>query len=335
MALVARRDTFMAFKHFKTFQAVLCVLGIVLLTWIIVKIGPLQILENFQTLSWRLLLIIALASISYMFHTLGWLQYFKANNKDISFWKLFKIKIAGEATNTLTPLSFVGGDPVRAILLHNSDPSLGSGASVVVDRTVYVISTILLITLGLIMGFMRLSIPSEIRMTLLFIIVLLIVGLYLLIHHQRGGFFISMLNLAKKMRIKKDFTEKTLEKCHALDTSIKTFYMSNKRRFLLSIFLQFLGRLEGVLEVFLLSYFLGIPMDFWTAFFLTALFPLLNFAFGIIPGNVGVLEGATGIAFHLLKLGVADGGTLQLCRRIRSVFWILVGLIIMARHDQD
>jgi uncharacterized protein (TIRG00374 family) len=321
-------------KHFKKIQIALCILGFGLLTWIILKIGPEKILGNFYDLSWRLVLVIAVTSSGHFFNTLGWLQFFKANKTPVSLWDLFKIKIAGEATNTLTPLSFVGGDPIRAIMLHHKEPQVAGSASIVVDRTVFVISTVLLVIAGLMMGFLKLSIPLEIRLILIGAITALILGLFFLIRHQRGGFFISTLGLAKKFRIRKEYSEKTLEKCREFDDSIKLFYGRNKRRFAASILFHFLGRFVGVFEVFFLAYFLGIPMDFWTAFFLTALFPLLNFAFGIIPGNVGVLEGATGVAFHLLKLGLADGVTLQLCRRIRSVFWILVGLLIIASHGK-
>ncbi len=138
----------------------------------------------------------------------------------------------------------------------------------------------------------------------------------------------------KKFRIKKEFSQKTLDKCHEFDHDIKLFYKRSKKRFSLAIVYQFLGRCDGVLEVYLLAYFLGIPMDLWTAFFLTALIPLFNFVCVIIPGNVGVLEGATGIAFHLLKFSMADGVTLQLCRRIRSIFWTLIGLFFIASHSK-
>ena len=85
----------------------------------------------------------------------------------------------------------------------------------------------------------------------------------------------------------------------------------------------------GVGEIYLIARLLKIPIGFEGALYLASLTVLINIVFVFIPGSMGVLEGAFGALCHLLNLNPLSGVAIQLVRRLRAIFWVFVGLILM------
>ena len=61
------------------------------------------------------------------------------------------------------------------------------------------------------------------------------------------------------------------------------------------------------------------------AFILEALTKLINAVGTINPGNVGTYEGGNMAMMKLVGLAPAEGLTLGLCRRFRSIVWAIIG----------
>jgi uncharacterized membrane protein YbhN (UPF0104 family) len=74
---------------------------------------------------------------------------------------------------------------------------------------------------------------------------------------------------------------------------------------------------------------LGYPVSFVAAFLLTSLSLVINSAFFFIPSGVGVFEGGHVFLFHLLGLDPGLGLGVGIIRRIRKVFWILMGFLVL------
>jgi hypothetical protein len=51
-----------------------------------------------------------------------------------------------------------------------------------------------------------------------------------------------------------------------------------------------------------------------------------------MPLQPGVAEWTTGYVTQLLGYGTAVGGTLSIVRKVRTVFWVLIGTIIHVRR---
>ena len=132
--------------------------------------------------------------------------------------------------------------------------------------------------------------------------------------------------------MKKDFSEKTWKRLERLDDAIHDCYRHNREVFWEALSLHFLVRVVGVFEVYLIGRFLDIPMSFMAALFLTSVTPLINMLFAIIPNSIGVLEGSTALIFHWIGLVPADGVSLQIIRRLRSLIWTAIGLLVIATH---
>jgi len=158
------------------------------------------------------------------------------------------------------------------------------------------------------------------------------------------------------------------ETSHAerLDASLRHFYRHRWRRFLLSVAFHLGGWMLGVLETMVFLWILNMPVGVGTAAVIEALGSGVRFATFLVPGSVGVLEGANagvfaalglgasaGLAFSLvfatflvpgsvgvleganagvfaaLGLGASAGLAFSLVRRARQVVWIGLGLLVL------
>jgi glycosyltransferase 2 family protein len=114
-----------------------------------------------------------------------------------------------------------------------------------------------------------------------------------------------------------------------LDARLRRYYRENWGRFVLSVTFHFGGWLLGALEVLVMLYVLEIPVSMATATVIEAVGSGVRFASFLVPGSVGVLEGANTGVFAALGLGASAGLAFSLVRRARQGVWIGIGLIVL------
>jgi uncharacterized membrane protein YbhN (UPF0104 family) len=114
-----------------------------------------------------------------------------------------------------------------------------------------------------------------------------------------------------------------------MDRNIAAFYRRDRRGFLSSLGLHALSWVFGVAEVFYLLSVLGQPLPLVSAFLFCSLSLIINTAFFFVPSGVGVFEGGHVFLFHLLGLGTGLGLAVGIIRRIRRLFWVAVGLLLL------
>src|SRR3989338_7719195 len=116
-----------------------------------------------------------------------------------------------------------------------------------------------------------------------------------------------------------------------LDDTIAEFYSTNRRGFYLCFLFYFLGWLAGMLEVYLILNFLGVPIDLTSAFIIEALFTVARSASSFIPGSLGGQEGGVLLVFLALSLTAQVSMSFCIIRRIREALWVGAGLVVLAK----
>ncbi len=304
-------------------------LGACLLLWIIRKLGWQELLTGFRTLGWKIVVPVFIILPCYLMYTVSWELFLKRfDTHSIRFWELFRIKVGGEAANTLTPLNFAGGDPVRVVLLSKRFPATISGASVIVDRTMQILAIVSLIFLGNAVALFKLDLPESLRYLLGGTVVLLIFGIFIFVLLQTKGLSEKIFRLGQRLKIK-SLSEERLKKMQEMDGHIVAFYRNDRRLFIVCFLLHFGARLIGILEILFIGRVLDVPMGYWEATFFAAVIPMINMMGVFIPGNLGVLEGALSSLFFALHWNPSDGVVLQIARRARSGLWIGIGLMFI------
>lgn len=311
------------------------IVGAIILVYLIHRIGVGAIISNIKALSWRIIPIFAVGFVWYLLYTAAWRQFLKRLSKGIKFWDLFRIKIAGEAVNTLTPANFLGGDPMRIHLLKKNFPTTEGAASVVVDRTLHSMATLTVIIFGISVAFLTFErLPSNIKFGVPIAMLVAITFMAFILIHQHKGLFSLFMNICKRLRIKKTFSERIIARFEELDSHIIDFYKENKRGFWIALSCHTAGRLLGILEIYLIGRCVSDDFTAFAALVLCAMTPVVNAVFTFVPGALGIMEGAYSGVLYLLHLDPAIGITIQITKRLRAGCWILLGLIFLGTHDR-
>ncbi len=300
--------------------------GLAFLALLIYKVGINTILGQITDLGWMALPVFLVGILWNLLYTVAWQVFLKGHGGHISFWALLRIKLAGEAINTVTPANFLGGDPVRIYLLKKYYRWTAGAASVVVDRTLHAMASTLAIIIGTSMAFWRLdTIPQNIKVGLPIVVFAFVIFVAFVFLHQRQGFFSFLMDAARRLRLKREFSRDTLRRCTEMDEDISRFYLRNPGGFWTAFLLHFSGRVLGVVEIYLIAVVAYPNFTFMEAWILGAVAPIINTLFTFIPGAIGVLEGASAGALMIMGIPGSVGITIQLVRRIRQATWIGLG----------
>ena len=315
-------------------RLILLLLGLLTLTGLVWHIGPTRIVEAVAELGPLALLAILLPSlVMYLLEAYGWRLTLGAHTRTTSYGRLLAIRTAGEVFNMTTPTGYVGGEPLKAYLLKRQGVPLVDGlASVVVAKTVMTIAQLLFILLGVGLGLWILGAPGSgawFGLAALVSLGLLAFGVVGFLIIQRRGLFTGLLNVLRYVRIRIRYLEQREEKLGELDRTILRFYTEQQGTFLLATGFFFLGWLAEAVEVYVILYFLGVPVDILASISIGALSVFIKGGTFFIPGSLGAQEG--GNLALLLAFGYTDltGITFALLRRVREIVWILLGLLCL------
>ena len=85
----------------------------------------------------------------------------------------------------------------------------------------------------------------------------------------------------------------------------------------------------GALEIYLILHVLGEPLPFVSVYLFHSLMMVINVIFGFVPYGMGVFEGGHVFLFHIMGLEPGTGLAVGIIRRIRKIFWMLLGLLLL------
>ncbi|OGX06847.1 MAG: hypothetical protein A3K11_15130, partial [Nitrospirae bacterium RIFCSPLOWO2_12_FULL_63_8] len=247
-------------------RLILLLVGLFTFAGLIWHIGPANILSAVASIGPVALLVILLPSlIMYVLEAYGWRLTLRHHAAALSFGRLLMIRTAGEVVNMTTPAAYVGGEPLKAVLLKpHGVPMIEALASVITAKTTMTIAQVMFILLGvgLAFGLVGTSASGDSNAPLLAALVgvgLLLFGIALFVMVQRIGLFLGLLNVLRWCRIRIPYLETREDKLRELDRTILDFYTRDRRAFLLSIGFFFFGWMAEALEVYAILYFIGGP----------------------------------------------------------------------------
>lgn len=315
-------------------RLVLLLLGLLTLIGLVWHIGPDRIVETSSRLGPLAIVAILLPSLlMYLLEAYGWRLTLGVQAARLSFFRLLSVRTAGELVNLTTPVAYVGGEPLKAYLLRPYGISLVDGlASVVLARTVMTITLILFILLAIGLAVLTLGADGSRSLGLAAVLSvgLLAFGTGAFVLIQSRGLFTVLLSTLRAVRLRIRYLEEREQKLRDLDTTISTFYTRQRGRFALSALMFFFGWMAEALEVYVILYYLGGPIDAVTSIAICGLSVLIKGGTFFIPGSLGAQE--AGNFALLLTFGYPDttGITFALLRRLREVVWIVIGLACLA-----
>ena len=308
-------------------------LGLVLLGYLIGELGTDAVLESLYRVKWLLLLILVPSCIWHLSNTVAWSFAFPPDAFKPKLRSLLGAKLAGEAVNQLTPFANLGGEPLKAYLLKYKTPGPLGMASVVIDKTAQLVVGLVFTIAGLIYLFyhhdLSRFVPVSYKLTLVSMVVASALALWFFSRKQ-DRLFTSLFRLLRGFGIRTQLIEKNMGRAERVDTSISYFYRVHKKRFLQALFFQSLGWFMGICETYVIVTILDTGINFGFCVLLSSLTSIINALFFFLPSNIGVMEGGQVFLFTMLGLDPGLGLSMGLLRRLRRVFWTVVGWFLLS-----
>jgi uncharacterized protein (TIRG00374 family) len=308
-------------------------LGLLIVGFLIHEVGWASITSSLGLLGSGYFIVLLYPLVWILLNTEGWYSVVAVHHPEIAFATLFRIRLAGESFNALLPSGYVGGEPLKAKLLSEDMPLREAAASVLMAKAAQSVGLVLFIGLGLTIGgrsgkFSVLHQPAELT-ALLFLAVGIGIFLWLL---ASRGFSRAAELLHRRLPFERLTT--MLPRLAALDDSLGAYYRQGRRQFLFSILWHSAGWMAGALELVVLFYLLGTPIHWREGWFIGALAQLGSVVGLFAPAGVGLYEGGHYLAAQMLGLPPALGVTVALIRRVRELFWNMIGILIFWRSTK-
>jgi uncharacterized protein (TIRG00374 family) len=304
-------------------RALLFAGGVVLLGFLVSRVGIDTLTATLGRLTWWELVLICLPYALIMaVDTLGW--RFAFTGRPPPYLRLLAARTAGEALNVVTAVGSVGGEAVKVWLLRGATSYEQSVPSVVIAKTTATIAQALFLLLGLLLALATPWLDGQILTAMIALLVVETLAVAGFLLSQLGG----VVGRAGRVLAWTGLVKET-GAAERLDATLRRFYREQWGRFALSVGFHLAGWLLGVLEALVMLHVLQIPAGVTTAAVIESLGSGVRFVSFLVPGNLGVLEGANTGVFALLGLGAGTGLAFTLVRRARQTAWIVLGLVVL------
>lgn len=311
-------------------SAILC-LG--MFVYFIIRANPGELLRLIGRLSpFGIMLLILLRFLFWVIRTVSWrLVLTRCSSDHVSFSTLFWAELAGHAMGYFTPSAKLGGDAIRAMMI-SPVPKNQALASVVIDKTIELIATILMMSLGLFITLVRIHMAATQRIVFLSLTALMALFIFVFFRKQKKGLFIWILDSLKKLRIKSKYFELKRERLIETDKIIADFYSRHRRPFLNSFILYISMIMLWVVEMHLSFLFLGMrEITLLKSFLITTLGIVANIV-PVIPAGIGIYDLSYLPIFAIFRIPLKFGIAVILLRRLLNLLLAVIGLIPMLRR---
>ncbi len=277
------------------------------------------------------LAVAAVYLLAFLIDTASWqLALPSVRLNGVWLYRLWKVRMAGEALNLVIPAGSLGGEPVKAVLLKRGH-GIGyrdAAASLVIAKTVNLLSLIAFSAVGF--GFMLgvEALPRSFVLAAglgLLALGLGVAGFYAVQRWGAASFLVRRLTgrLAGRFGGR---LEGFLERIRAVDDRFERFYVRQRLRFAAALALALLNWLAGTAEILVIMWFLGAPVSLSEAWLIEAVAQLVRAGFFFVPASLGATEAAMVLVYDALTGRPSLGFAVALIRRARELVWIAWGL---------
>jgi uncharacterized protein (TIRG00374 family) len=312
-------------------RAALVALGFALLGFLVWEVGTQDLLQRFVALGWRAPLILWPFCLVALVDGWAWSYTLPATGEPRpSVPTLTMIRLAGESVNNLTPTAYLGGEPVKAMLLVGRGLTAASSTvSVVVAKTALTVGQIVFTLLGIMLTLERFDVVRDGDVLFVTLCLLGVAFVALLVHLQRRDLFTRLARVAGRMGLHGPRIERFAAVAPSIDGELRGYYSTRAGDFAWSSALHFVGWLLGTVEVKVFADLLQYPISWRDAFIIEAVSQPLALGAAIVPGAIGLREAGGVAIFRLLGLDESAGLALWLLRRVREAAFSAFGLLYL------
>jgi hypothetical protein len=256
-------------------------------------LGAANIRSAVVRIGWGFAAILVLSGLREAARALAWTRTFDGTDR-LPLGEALRARLAGEALNTLLPMGFLVGEPVKAQHVTDRLPRAAAVSTLVIEFAFYSASLALL---------------------------LLFAAIAVLPPVASLGAIVALSAAAVP----------ALKRAPRIFEPLRRFAVDRPRRAWGILALEASYHLLGVAEVYVTLRLLVPGGAAWTsAVLLETVNRGVTIVFKMLPMRMGVDEASAALVTNRLALGSTTGVVLALVRKLRLLFWAALGLAIIA-----
>jgi hypothetical protein len=311
----------------------------------IYKIGVDTILKGLIGIKLWFFVIVFLWFIIYVLNALAWkvMIYNEKGEKKPSFAFLLRMTITGFAINYITPFAEIGGEPYKIMHLKEYLGSVKATSCVILYSMMHVFAHIVfwMISIVLVLVFYRLSWAPFLLLSVLFTAFFFVILLFL--KGYRNGMIVRTFRIMEKIPFIKKWARRMSEtksdRLKEMDYHISHLHTHRRSSFYWSFFVELSSRFLICCEVNIIMFalsamFPGVHVSFLDAIIITAAYSLFANIVFFIPMQIASKEGGYMLAFETLGLPSSPAFIIAIITRIRELFWIFIGIILLKTNKE-
>jgi phosphatidylglycerophosphate synthase/choline kinase len=315
-------------------------LGTALFSYLVWKAGPGKLFADTLALRWGAMLILALSGCSHLAKTFAWALMLGAERQKVAFTRLFGLRLGAEAMGQLGIVGQTFGDSIRISHLGPEVSVSHAVSSVSLDRGFFFITSALLTIAGVVAGLVLFPLPHALYLYASVFAVVLCGFLFLtgLAVRRRWPVLSRATTSLGRLPFLRNWVAKHWCLIHSIEETLFDFHHQTPRLFWASFGLNLACQFLATAEVYVILLFTGPKIGFLAALVIEALTKLVNTVGNLNPGNIGTYEGGNVLIGRIFGLSTSAGLALGLSRRVRALFWAMVGgvcLFVTTRSNKE
>lgn len=325
----------------KTLEIISLVAGLALFAYLIKEMGLDALAHYLKAMGWGFALILALSFLRICARAASWYFSIEPSHRQIGYWSLMNVMLAGEAIKYLTATGPLLGEPAKAALVRRKIPLVHGLSSIVVENLVYNLTVFLFMLAGLPALAWLVDVPGKLEVGAYIFAALVILAALSTWLAIRGRWYIlvRMLQVVARLTTRRSRQEAQskhgrfgpiIERVRAVEKNIYLFYEQRRGAFFLIFTLNIAAHLINVVEVYIILALMGLPASFSSSFVIEAVTKVINAAFFFVPTRAGVYESGNAMALKALGMEASAGVALAIIRKLRAFIWVGYGLAMIA-----
>ena len=301
-------------------------LGLIVLAWMVSSVGLSEIVADLREAGWMILAIIAIGGLRFLLRAAAWRMCLDPPHT-LSLRDAFSAVVCGDTIGNLTPLGPLVGEPAKAAFVRGRVALAPAVTALAIENVLYTMSAAAMIAAGTVALLVRFQLPSAIRgageAAVAATLLLFAIALWML--WRQPALLSRALGLAPPLR-------RHAGRIEAIEAQIYTFASRNRRALPALAAAEIGFHVLGVTEIYLTLWALGAPPPLMTAFILETANRLVTVVFKVVPLRLGVDEAASTYVAQLLGLPPRLGLAMAIIRKLRMLFWMLAGGVLLVRE---
>lgn len=287
----------------------------------------------------------------YAINAVAWRAVIKAgapgDRCPVGFGRIYLLTIIGYALNYATPIGGLGGEPYRIVQLSRDTDKEHATSSVILYSMMHMYAHFWFWFVGVFM-YLALAAIGDLPLTmglaaiLLLITAFCLLGFYVFSRGYRNGFVRKAIRLVGKLPGLRAWSGRFLtshdETLSNIDRQIAALHSQKRNAFIQSLTLEYFGRVTQSLEIMFVLLLFGVDcgggldgllLTFLHSILIVAFTTLFANVMGFLPMQLGVKEGGFVLSIAALGLSPELGIFVSIISRVREIFWIFVGIVLM------